>query len=165
MTLDSSDFRRVLSHFCSGIVVVTAVHDGDPVGLTCQSFTSLSISPPLVSFAVARTSSSWARIRAAQRFAVNILGEHQQHVSRSFSASGTDKFAGHSWRTGPLGSPLLDGAIAHVDCELHAVHEGGDHDIVVGAVHQVIENPAAGRPLLYFRSAYHVLRDEHPPAA
>jgi 3-hydroxy-9,10-secoandrosta-1,3,5(10)-triene-9,17-dione monooxygenase reductase component len=150
-------FRRALSHFCSGVVVVTADHGGTPVGLTCQSFAALSLEPPLVMFGAAATSTSWPRVRAAGWFAVNILSEQQEATSRMFAMSGGDKFCGVAWRPGIHGQPLIEGALAHVQCRLHAVHPGGDHDIVVGQVLALQEFAAASGPLLYFRSEYRVL--------
>lgn len=155
---DPDGFRRVLSHFCSGIVVVTALHGPQPVGLTCQSFSSLSLEPPLVLFSVARTSRSWGRVRAAGRFAVNILGADQERVSRVFSTPGADKFAGQRWSPGRVtGAPLLAGALAHLECSIYAVHDGGDHEIAVGRVLALHEQDDPGPALLYFRSEYREL--------
>lgn len=152
--LDLGRFRRVLSQFCTGIVVVTALADGRPVGLTCQAFSSLSLDPPLVLFSVARTSRSWPLARAAGRFAVNILGADQELLSRAFSVPGADKFAGQPWHPGGAGTPLLNGALAHIECGVHAVHDGGDHEIVVGRVLALHEHERPVGPLLYFRSEY-----------
>lgn len=162
-TFDAATFRGVLARFASGIVVVTGSTPHGPAGLTCQSFSSLSLDPPLVLVGTARTSSTWPRIAATGRFAVNVLAADQQDVSARFAVSGGDKFAGQAWRAGALGNPLLDGAIAHVECDLHAVHDGGDHEIVVGRV-RALDAPglADGReaaPLLYFRSGYRTLAD------
>jgi 3-hydroxy-9,10-secoandrosta-1,3,5(10)-triene-9,17-dione monooxygenase reductase component len=152
---DPDRFRRVLSHFCSGVVVVTAVYEGIPVGLTCQSFSSLSLEPPLVLFSVARTSRSWARLRETGRFAVNILGADQERTSRVFSTPGADKFAGQHWTPGRVtGAPLLAGAMAHLECSMYAVHDGGDHEIAVGRVLALHEHDEPGPALLYFRSQY-----------
>jgi flavin reductase (DIM6/NTAB) family NADH-FMN oxidoreductase RutF len=158
MSDDAARQRRILSHFATGVVVVTAIADtGEPVGLTCQSFSSLSLEPPLVMFAVARSSTSWPRVRAVGRFAVSILGEHQEHISRRFSVHGADKFAGVGWRPGRFGAPLLDGALAYVEAHLAAVYDGGDHEIVVGRVLDLAEVDADGHPLLFFRSEYRSL--------
>jgi 3-hydroxy-9,10-secoandrosta-1,3,5(10)-triene-9,17-dione monooxygenase reductase component len=153
-------FRQVLSEFCSGIVVVTAMTRSYPVGLTCQSFSSLSLDPPLVMFAVARTSRSWPRIRRAGRFGVNILGDDQEEISRTFALSGVDKFAGLDWRAGVTGAPLITGALAHIECALASVHGGGDHVIAVGRVVALRENGADEHPLLYYRGEYRSLRKE-----
>ncbi|MEO5678570.1 MAG: flavin reductase family protein [Acidimicrobiales bacterium] len=150
---DSVTFRTVLGHFCSGITVVTAVDGGVPVGLTCQSFSSVSLDPPLVLFVPAKAASSWPRIRHAGHFCANVLGEAQEELARRFAIKGADKFAGVGWRPGPSGAPVLDGCLAHVDCSLEAVHDGGDHDIVIGRVLDLAVT-ADGGPLLFFRGGY-----------
>jgi 3-hydroxy-9,10-secoandrosta-1,3,5(10)-triene-9,17-dione monooxygenase reductase component len=161
IAVDPAQFRRVLSHFCSGVVVVTAVAGGRPVGLTCQSFSSLSVDPPLVMFGAARASRSWPDVRRVGRFAVNVLGDDQAEVSRTFARTGVDKFTGLTWRPGLTGAPLLDGALAHIECELTAVHDGGDHEIAVGRVLTLAERADEAHPLLFFRSEYRSLRG-HP---
>jgi 3-hydroxy-9,10-secoandrosta-1,3,5(10)-triene-9,17-dione monooxygenase reductase component len=147
--------RDVLGHFASGVTVVTGI-DPDlaaaPVGFACQSFHALSLEPPLVCLCVGKSSTTWPRIRASGRFAVNILGADHESVSRTFAVSGADKFAGVEWSPSPLGSPLLDAAMGWLDCIVEDIHDGGDHDIVVGRV-----NGLAARgsdPLLFFRGAY-----------
>ena len=152
------EFKRVMSHFCTGVVVVTGRDGAEPVGMTCQSFSSLSLEPPLVMFAAARTSTTWPRIRRGGRFAVNILSRHQHATSAAFATSGGDKFADRPWRQGTLGVPLLSDAIAHVECDIHAVYPAGDHDIVTGLVRDLDEQDGTGEPLLYFRRSYRSLR-------
>jgi len=159
--IDQARFRHVLSHFCSGVIVVTAVDGGAPIGLTCQSFSALSLDPPLVQFSPSRSSTTWPRIRATGRFAVNILGAHQEGVSRAFAISGGNKFAGLLWHPGQHGQPLLDGAVAHVECRLADVHPGGDHEIAVGSVLDLSTSDDPVDPLLYFRSQYRRLRPHH----
>ncbi len=153
-TVDPTAFRQVLARFATGVVVVTGATPEGPAGLTCQSFSSLSLDPPLILLSTARSSSTWPRIAATGRFAVNVLGADQQEVSGRFAVSGGDKFAGQEWRAGVLGNPLLDGAIAHVECDVEAVHDGGDHEIVVGRVRALSAPAVDAEPLLYFRSAY-----------
>ena len=109
---DPAAMRATLGHFASGVVVVTASGPAGPLGFTCQSFASLSLDPPLVSFSPARTSTTWPRIRAAGRFCVNVLAEDQQRYSDQFARSGADKYAGVPWRPGPSGAPDLDRASA-----------------------------------------------------
>lgn len=151
--------RDVLGHFVSGIVVVTAIGDGgEPVGFTCQSFASLSLEPPLISFAPARTSTTWPRIRPVNAFCVNVLAEDHQELSAGFARSGVDKFAGVDWRAAPSGSPILDGVSAWIDCTLWNEYDGGDHTIVVGRVHDLGAN-SARQPLLYYRGRYAVAAD------
>ncbi|MBK1783503.1 flavin reductase family protein [Prauserella cavernicola] len=144
--------RDVLGSFCSGVVVVTA-GGTEPAGFTCQSFASLSLDPPLVTFAPGRTSRTWPHIRRAGAFCVNILADDQQHLSDQFARSGTDKFAGVAWSPSELGSPVLDGVIAWVDCVLWAEYDGGDHTVVVGEVRALASDPRRA-PLLFHRGAY-----------
>lgn len=156
--------REVLGSFCSGIVVVTGMADG-PVGFTCQSFTSLSFDPALVSFSASRSAKTWPRIREGGKFCVNVLAEDQRHISDGFARTGVDKFAGIDWTPSPLGAPILAGSVAWIDCTLWAEYDGGDHTIAVGAV-QGLAADSLRNPLLYFRSKYalhHPLaHDTHP---
>ena len=126
-----------------------------PLGFTCQSFASLSLDPPLVSLAPARTSSTWPRIRAVGAFCVNVLAAEHEDVSAAFARSGVDKFAGVAWTPAPSGAPVLDGVSAWVDCELWAEYDGGDHTIAVGRVLDLSADPARP-PLLYYRGRYGV---------
>jgi flavin reductase (DIM6/NTAB) family NADH-FMN oxidoreductase RutF len=153
--------RDVLGHFASGVVVVTArAGDGSLLGFTCQSFASLSLDPPLVSFAPARTSSTWPRIREVGAFCVNVLAEDHRELSAGFARPGggkVDKFAGVDWCPAPSGAPVLEGVSAWIDCTLWAEHDGGDHTIVVGRVQDLGADPERP-PLLYYRGGYGVGR-------
>ncbi|OAA25778.1 conserved protein of DIM6/NTAB family [Frankia sp. EI5c] len=150
---EAADFRAVLGHFCSGIVIVTAMDGSEPVGMTCQSFSSASLEPPLVMFLPARSSTSYPRIRAAGSFCVNVLDNAQEPISQQFARSGTDKWRGIAWRPGENGAPVLDGALAWMECSLHREYDAGDHVITLGLVER-LGAAAAGEPLLYFRGAY-----------
>lgn len=147
--------REVLGHFASGIVVVTAVGPDGPIGFTCQSFASLSLDPPLVSFSPARTSSTWPRIRDIGAFCVNVLADDHETLSNAFARSGTDKFAGVAWTPSASGAPVLGGVCAWIDCTLTDEHDGGDHTIVVGRV-QDLGADEARIPLLFHRGGYGV---------
>jgi 3-hydroxy-9,10-secoandrosta-1,3,5(10)-triene-9,17-dione monooxygenase reductase component len=151
-TIDTGRFREVLGHFATGVTVVTALEDGEPVGFTCQAFTSLSIEPPLVALAPAKSSTSWPRIAGAGAFCVNILAENQEALCRDFAVSGGDKFKGIGWRPGASGAPVLDGALAWVECAFVRAHDAGDHELVIGRV--VDLGVGAGRPLLYYRGGF-----------
>lgn len=150
--------REVLGHFVSGIVVVTATGQDGPIGFTCQSFASLSLDPPLVTFAPARSSSTWPRIRDVGAFCVNVLAADHQELSGGFARSGVDKFAGVPWRPAPSGAPILDGVSAWIDCSLWNEYDGGDHTIAIGLVRDLGADPAR-LPLLYYRGRYGVTAD------
>ncbi|MGW1890022.1 flavin reductase family protein [Streptomyces sp. NPDC002004] len=159
--VEAAEFRRVLGHFATGVTVVTApAADGEdgPAGFACQSFSSLSLTPALVAFMVARTSTTWPRIARAGVFCVNVLGEHQGDLCRGFAVSGADKFAGVDHEPSPVsGSPLLTGSTAWIDCTVQAVHTGGDHLIVVGRVDALgtpDDDPCAPGPLLFHRGRF-----------
>lgn len=151
---DSATFRRVLGHYPTGVCIVTAVEEGGaPAGMAVGSFTSVSLDPPLVAFFPDKRSTSWPRIQKAGKFCVNVLASDQQEVCRRFSASGGDKFAGITHRVSTNGSPILDGVVAWIDCDFHAIHEAGDHYIVLGRVIELeVQNP--NPPLLFFQGSY-----------
>ena len=150
--------RDVLGHFATGVVVVTArAADDSLLGFTCQSFASLSLDPPLVSVAPARSSSTWPKIRAVGTFCVNVLAADHRELSVGFARSGSavDKFAGVDWCPAPSGAPVLEGVSAWIDCTLWAEYDGGDHTVVVGRVHDLGADPAR-LPLLFYRGGYGV---------
>lgn len=164
--IDPRTFRNVLGQFCTGITVITTVHDGVPIGFACQSFAALSLDPPLVLFCPTKHSRAWQAIEASGKFCVNMLHENQQHVSAQFGSKADDKFAGIDWRTSGLGSPVIDGGLAHIDCTVHSVHDGGDHFVVFGAVQSMSEPQAIKpRPLLFYRGEYTGIEpDKNTPA-
>lgn len=157
--VDQGEFRRVLGTFATGVTVITApaaTGEPGPAGFACQSFSALSLDPPLVVFMVGRTSTTWPRIARAGVFCVNVLAAHQGELCRGFAVSGRDKFAGVPYDTSPVsGSPRLTGAAAWVDCTIHAVHTGGDHLIVVGRVDGLgVTDDGDGAPLLFHRGRF-----------
>ena len=154
--VDPRVMREVLGHFASGVTVVTADTTEGPLGFTCQSFSSLSLEPPLVVFAPGRTSRTWPRLREIGRFCINVLAEDQTGLSQSFARSGTDKFAGVPWSRSRLGSPVLEDVVAWIDGELWAEYDGGDHTLVVARVLDLGADPAR-RPLLFHRGSYGLL--------
>ncbi|MBS4754035.1 flavin reductase family protein [Nocardioides sp. zg-ZUI104] len=151
-------FRDVLGCFASGITVITSTSGGEPVGMTCQSFSSVSLDPPLVTFIPARSSRAWSQIQRSGRFCVNVLAADQEHVSAQMASKGVDKFAGIDWTPAEVtGAPVITGTLAHLDCTIHAVYEGGDHYIVVGKVEHLAAHPddaPVTEPLLYYRGRY-----------
>ncbi len=150
--LDQARFREVLGHFATGITIVTASEDGVPVGFSCQSFAALSLDPPMVILAPAKSSTSWPRIAEAGAFAVNILAEHQEAICLNFAVSGGDKFDGVAWTAGTTGAPLIKGSLATIECTLGAIYEGGDHELVTG--HVVAMEVGSGSPLIFYRSGF-----------
>lgn len=147
-------FRDVLGRFASGVTVVTSMSGGEPVGMTCQSFSSVSLEPPLVLFIPARTSRAWPLIQRSGRFCVNFLAADQAELSNRMASRGVDKFAGVSWTPAEhTGSPVLEGTLAHVDCTIFAVHEAGDHYVVVGRV-LGLHTTDVPDPLLFFQGRY-----------
>jgi 3-hydroxy-9,10-secoandrosta-1,3,5(10)-triene-9,17-dione monooxygenase reductase component len=151
-SLDQGHFREVLGRFATGVTVVTAMEDGQPVGFTCQAFTSLSLEPPMVALAPAKTSTSWPRIAQAGAFGVNILASDQEALCRDFAVSGGDKFANVRWRPGRAGTPILDGVLAWLECRLGAIHDAGDHELVIGEV--LALGVGRGGPLLFYRGGF-----------
>jgi 3-hydroxy-9,10-secoandrosta-1,3,5(10)-triene-9,17-dione monooxygenase reductase component len=154
--IDGARFRQVLGHFPTGVTVVTANPPSGPVGMAVGSFTSLSLDPPQVLFCAGNGSTSWPQIRDHGSFAVNVLAEDQEDVSRVFASKAKDKFAEIGWRHARGGNPLIDGALATIECRLGAVVESGDHFIVVGEVEELAV-PREGRPLVFFRGGYNRL--------
>ena len=149
---DAASFRAVLGHFATGITVITAMDGGEPVGIAANSFTAVSLEPPLVLFCAAKSSSTWPRIRSAGHFMVNVLDEHQEHISRLFAEKGADRFGQIDWRADERG-PILADVHAYLDCTIESIHEAGDHEIVVGRVHRLGLTADAG-PLLFYQGRY-----------
>ncbi len=152
MTIDQGEFRATLGHFATGVVVVTGLHHEHPVGLTCQSFFSLSLNPPLVALAPGRSSTSWPRVAEGGSFCANILAADQESLARTFANTGTEKFAGVGWSPGSTGSPRLHGALAWIDCTIETIHDAGDHYLVVAQVMGL--ETGTGRPLLFYRGGF-----------
>ncbi|MFD2262386.1 flavin reductase family protein [Lacibacterium aquatile] len=160
LSFDSLGFRQVLGQFATGVAVMTARDDAERgIGVTVNSFTSVSLDPPLVSFCLDRSALSFAAFTGAETFAVNILASDQQDVSQSFARSiGEDKFAGVVCEVDDHGAPLIKGCLAWLSCKRHAIVEAGDHVIIIGEVyHLSMGHPAS--PLLYFRGKYAKLLD------
>jgi 3-hydroxy-9,10-secoandrosta-1,3,5(10)-triene-9,17-dione monooxygenase reductase component len=153
---EPSRFRQVLGHFCTGVTVITVCDSDGPAGFACQSFAAVSLVPPLVLFSPSRQSVTWPRIARAGHFCANVLAADQRRLARAFgtsAAGGADKFAGVPWSPSPAGAPILDGALTWVDCAVEAVHEAGDHFVVIGRVTGLGEC-GAGQPLLFYRGRY-----------
>ena len=155
IAIEPLNFREALGHYASGITVIASHIDDEPIGFTCQSFYSVSMDPPLVSFSVMASSASYPKIRKAGRFVVNILSDEQVDVSNQFARRGTDKWNGIEWNTSPLGNPIIAGSLHWLDCEIYAEHEAGDHMIVIGEVKALnLQKAVETQPLLYFKGQY-----------
>ena len=150
---DAATYRTVLGHFATGVVIVTAIDAEEPVGMACNSFTSVSLEPPLVLFCAAKSSTTWPRIRTSGTWAANILDEDGEEVCRLFAQKGADRFARIAYAPGRTGSPILEDALAFADCETIAEHDAGDHVIVVGRVIE-LGYQHEGKPLLFYRGGY-----------
>lgn len=154
--IDPLEFRDVLGHFATGVTIVTTRDsDGNPHGLTANAFTSVSLDPPLVLVSVDKKAESHEHLEKSRFFCVNILGEASEDLSNRFAKSGGEKFEGVSHSDRHTGAPVLDDAIAWIDCHLDQIYEGGDHTLFVGRVTGL--HAIGGRPLLYYAGKYHRL--------
>ncbi|WP_067917134.1 flavin reductase family protein [Actinomadura rubrobrunea] len=152
--IDSARFRSVLGRFATGVVAITGIEAGGrPTGLAANSFTSVSLDPPLVAFCVAHTSTTWPRLRTAPRLCISILAEQQLDVCKQLALKGGDKFAGIDWSASPNGGPVIDGALAWLECSIENEHVAGDHVIVVARVHH-LDKLHDGEPLLFYKGGY-----------
>lgn len=156
MAIDDALFKLAMSHFASGVTVVTTEHEGKPFGMTVAAFSSLSLHPPLVLVCVEKTVKSHDAIAGAGKFGVSILNSKQTDVSNRFASRAEDKFAGTEIVHGELGLPLIAGAITRLECRVTEKLEGGDHTIFVGEV--VGAQTEEGEPLVYYRSGYREIR-------
>lgn len=153
-TIDPARFRDTLGHYPTGVAVITAIDsDGEPVGMVVGSFTSVSLDPPMVAYLPTRESRTYARLRTSSSFCVNVLAADQRDLCGRFASRGDDKFAGVAWTPAQSGAPILDGAVAWIDCATADELEGGDHYIVLGHVRDMaVARPTL--PLLFFQGGY-----------
>jgi flavin reductase (DIM6/NTAB) family NADH-FMN oxidoreductase RutF len=152
--MDAYDFRQLCGRFATGIAVVTARDsEGRPAGMTVNSFTSVSLDPPLVSIAIDRAASMHAVLHQATAYTINILESHQEALSRRFASGQQDRFEGIGFAPHRDDRIVLDGALAHLECVREALVPAGDHTLIIG---RVVGGIAAehGRPLLYYRGGY-----------
>jgi flavin reductase (DIM6/NTAB) family NADH-FMN oxidoreductase RutF len=164
-SIDPRGFRDTLGHYASGITIISGIDEAGPIGFTCQSFCSVSTEPPLISFSVMKTSTTYPRIRETGKFAVNVLSNHQHTVSNQFARTGADKWAGIPWTATRAGNPVIEDTLIWLDCDIWAEHDAGDHLIVLGRVNEM--SPATWHihePLLYFKGKYRYLRQEEEMA-
>lgn len=152
--IDPALFRETLGHYPTGVAVVTAVaEDGTPAGMVVGTFSSVSLHPPLIAFFPATNSGSFAHLRTARTFCVNVLASDQEPLCRQLATGGAGKFDGVRWRPGPLGSPILEGAVSWIECTFEDIREAGDHYIVLGLVHELAVERST-LPLLFFQGGY-----------
>jgi flavin reductase (DIM6/NTAB) family NADH-FMN oxidoreductase RutF len=153
-------FRQLLGCFPTGVAVITTTAaDGQPAGLTCNSFSSVSLEPPLVLFSLRKASSLVSAFSEADAFAINILSQRQDALSGRFASSKVaDKFEGVAWRSGPLGMPIIEDCLASFECSVHARHDAGDHYIFIGEVKHMGEG-CADQALVYYKGAYMMLAE------
>lgn len=157
--IEQQHFRRVCGKYATGITILTVLDSlGAPQGMTANSFTSVSLDPPLILVCIDRRTSLLLHFQAGVHFAINILGEEHKELSGRFAHSGQDRFDGITWRAGETGAPLLPDMLATLECRVTQVVDAGDHVVVLGeALHAAWRE---GRPLLYFNSSYQELRLE-----
>lgn len=157
--IEARAFRDTLGHYASGVTIIGGFDGVEPIGFTCQSFYSVSVDPPLVSFSVMKTSTTYPRIQKTGKFSVNVLSRAQHVISHQFAVKGTDKWAGIDWRLTRNENPVVTGTLMWLDCELFAEHEAGDHYVVIGRVSEMSSAEwHSGEPLLYFKGQYRHLR-------
>lgn len=160
MPVDSQAFRATLGHFASGIAVAaTRDPQGKPLGVTVNSVASVSLDPPLVLFCLERAAKSHGVFTTSGCFALSVLAEDQQHLSRGFAASPERHWDEIEPEVRTSGAPIIKGALAWIDCKTEAIHRAGDHDILIGRV-VALGHARQGRPLLYWRGRYRHLGEE-----
>ena len=152
-SFDSHRFRRTLGHFATGVTIITARSgSGQPIGMTCNSFASVSLDPPLVQWSIAKTSRNYTTIGRAEHFAVHVLDASQRDLCRQFAAKDGDRFANVELEAGLHDLPLLTRYHARFECGVHARHDAGDHTILIGNVLRLSE--LAGEPLVFYRGEF-----------
>jgi 3-hydroxy-9,10-secoandrosta-1,3,5(10)-triene-9,17-dione monooxygenase reductase component len=150
---DPATYRTVMGHFATGVTVITAIDGEEPVGMACNSFTSVSLDPPLVLFCAADSSTTWPRIQRSGKWAANFLDEDGEEICRIFAQKGADRFSHLEYSIGRTGSPILRDSLAFVDCETIDEHQAGDHMIVVGKVLE-LGYASDNKPLIFYRGGY-----------
>lgn len=162
MAIDPKEFRNAMGTFATGVTIVTTMsEDGQPIGLTANSFSSVSLDPPLLLFCLDKRSFSFAHFQNCKHFAVNVLSADQQDISSHFARPSVDKWNEVTYDVWGVGCPVFADALAVFECRTETIHEAGDHVIVVGHVEHFTYK-AGGEPLLYYRGKYGRIL---PPAA
>jgi len=158
MAIEKNELRRVMGHFATGVTVITSIRSsGEMHGLTANAFTSVSLIPPLLLVCIDKKAESYPCFDESKIFTVNVLAADQEALSRRFAVTGGDKFEGVSYKVGANGAPILDGALAFLECKVTQKIDGGDHTIYIGEIEQA--ETKEGKPLLFFRGGYRELGD------
>ena len=158
MAIEKNQLRQVMGHFATGVTIITTLTKAGQIqGLTANAFTSVSLEPPLLLISVDKKAESYPAFEESRVFTVNILADDQEALSRRFAVSGGNKFEGIAYRIGANGAPILDGALAYIECTLYAAYDGGDHSIYLGEVQQA--EITEGKPLVFYRGGYRALGD------
>ena len=158
MAIEKNELRRVMGHFATGVTVITSIRSsGEMHGLTANAFTSVSLIPPLLLVCIDKKAESYPCFDESKIFTVNVLASDQEALSRRFAVTGGDKFEGVSYKVGANGAPILDGALAFLECKVTQKIDGGDHTIYIGEIEQA--ETKEGKPLLFFRGGYRELGD------
>jgi 3-hydroxy-9,10-secoandrosta-1,3,5(10)-triene-9,17-dione monooxygenase reductase component len=152
---DAELFRHVLGHYPTGDAVITAMTVQGAVGISMNSFTAVSLRPPLVLFCPALSSATWPMLRETGQIAINVLSAGQESESRLFASRGADRFADISWSVGETGAPLLDDALGWLECTVQAEYPAGDHTVVIAEIDRMGVHGEIGEPLVFFRGAYY----------
>ena len=161
--IDEKDLRRVFGCFPSGVTAVCSLDGAQPIGIAASSFTSVSINPPLVSVCISNTSTTWPRLRERPRLGLSVLAHDQESACRALAAKEQDRFVGLSWRMGQSASVLIDGAVAWLECSIHAELEAGDHSVVLLRIHDLGADHGA-EPLIFHGSRFRELARLTPEA-
>ncbi len=158
MAIEKNELRRVMGHFATGVTVITSIRSsGEMHGLTANAFTSVSLIPPLLLVCIDKKAESYPCFDESKVFTVNVLAADQEALSRRFAVTGGDKFDGVSYKVGANGAPILDGALAFLECKVTQKIDGGDHTIYIGEIEHA--ETKEGKPLLFFRGGYRELGD------
>jgi flavin reductase (DIM6/NTAB) family NADH-FMN oxidoreductase RutF len=164
MTLSPSEFRKAMGCFATGVTVITVDQDGEVHGMTANAFTSVSLDPTLVLVCVDYRARTHAHLHARKRFGVNVLASDQQAISEYYARSTEThqhpEQAGARFERTSLGTPVLQGGLAYLECRLHSTQKAGDHTIFIAEVEDVVVRE--GEPLLYFRGQYRRLKEAQP---
>ena len=157
MSFDARELRHALGRFATGVCLITTVtEDGQPLALTANSFSSVSLDPPLALWNLQNNSDVFAHFATPRYFAINVLSLEQQALSNQYAKKGQHALEPDHFSPGKFGAPIIRDALVSFDCEMEATHEGGDHLIIVGRVHEM-HSRADGEPLVFYAGGYREL--------